>query len=386
MSINFGTNNPKVTLCGYAALTTNSLQFGAARRSVRQGPEDLAGRPARRRGLDLLRRARLLRPVRVRRQAGRWPAAAASTATSMAGLGFDLRLTGPNTFVIDGKVWVTVCGIDVDFRIEHTWGGKRVAPHADRRPGRPCFARRWRLRAASSRSRRTAGRAASASPRRTRTRRRSIRWVACASCSAPCRSASGSRRSARPTWRASPPARSARLRGGRPRFGRPRPARLRARPFLQAVRRREAARDRVRATQGRLRDRRRSADGRRAGRDRRNLRLRDHRDSGAGRPRGDAHRHAVAGAGPGLRRALDGRSLSTHGAPARGIPARGRRPGAGEDRRIPPTSFRPTAGSPRPYGKRPSPRRRRRQRELSRGGTILDSNPVVIDYVAALGR
>ena len=37
----------------------------------------------------------------------------------VAGLGFELRLRGPNTFIINGKVWITVCGIDVDFRVDH---------------------------------------------------------------------------------------------------------------------------------------------------------------------------------------------------------------------------------------------------------------------------
>ncbi|MDH3294697.1 MAG: hypothetical protein OER95_10315, partial [Acidimicrobiia bacterium] len=41
------------------------------------------------------------------------------------GLGFDLRLRGPNTFKINGKVWATVFGIDVKFGIEHTWGSQQ---------------------------------------------------------------------------------------------------------------------------------------------------------------------------------------------------------------------------------------------------------------------
>ena len=47
-----------------------------------------------------------------------------------AGLGFKLRLRGPNTYKINGKVWVTICGVDVDFSIKHTWGEPQSLPTA----------------------------------------------------------------------------------------------------------------------------------------------------------------------------------------------------------------------------------------------------------------
>src|SRR5262249_25884849 len=46
------------------------------------------------------------------------------------GLGFDLRLTGPNVFVIDGRVWATVFGIDVGFSVHHSWGVARAIDDA----------------------------------------------------------------------------------------------------------------------------------------------------------------------------------------------------------------------------------------------------------------
>jgi len=45
-----------------------------------------------------------------------------------AGLGFKLRLRGPNTYKINGKVWVTICGVDVDFSINHSWGQPQSLP------------------------------------------------------------------------------------------------------------------------------------------------------------------------------------------------------------------------------------------------------------------
>jgi hypothetical protein len=49
------------------------------------------------------------------------------------GLGFDLRLSGPNRFVIDGRVWATVFGVDVGFGVHHSWGTESSLPERHRR-------------------------------------------------------------------------------------------------------------------------------------------------------------------------------------------------------------------------------------------------------------
>ena len=127
ISINFGTNNPKITIAGYAALTTNSLQFGARADLYAKGPKIwLVGLLAAE-GWIYLDALVYFDPFAFDVKVG-GGINLLRNGSVVAGLGFDLRLRGPNTFQINGKVWVTVCGIDVDFRIDHSWGAKRSLP------------------------------------------------------------------------------------------------------------------------------------------------------------------------------------------------------------------------------------------------------------------
>ncbi len=127
MSINFGTNNPRVSLWAYEALTLNSLQFGAGADLYAQGPKILfVGRLAAE-GHAYFDALIYFNPFAFDVQLG-GSLALLVDGDVVLGLGFDLRLTGPNNFVIDGKVWATVFGIDVDFGIRHEWGDKRQLP------------------------------------------------------------------------------------------------------------------------------------------------------------------------------------------------------------------------------------------------------------------
>jgi hypothetical protein len=129
LSINFGTNNPKITLTAYMAMTLDTLQFGARADLYAKGPHIwLVGNVAAEGhvyfdaliyrnpfGFDVGLGGSLMLLV---------------DGDAAAGLGFDLRLRGPNTYRINGKVWVTVFGIDVDFHIDHTWGDEQSLPSA----------------------------------------------------------------------------------------------------------------------------------------------------------------------------------------------------------------------------------------------------------------
>lgn len=129
MSINFGTNNPRVTLWSYQAVTLNSLQFGAGGDLYAKGPKiTFVGRLAAE-GHAYFDALIYFNPFSFDASLG-GSLALLIDGDVVAGLGFDLRLTGPNEFVIDGKVWVSVCGIDVDFGIHHRWGDKRDLPSA----------------------------------------------------------------------------------------------------------------------------------------------------------------------------------------------------------------------------------------------------------------
>lgn len=132
LTIAFGTNNPRVTISAYTATTANSLQFGGRADLYAKGPDLwLIGQLAAEGyvyldaliyfdpfsfdvalggGLRLLRNGR-----------------------SVMSLGFDLRLRGPNTFQISGKVWAKVLGKKVRFGVNHRWGAAQSlpAPSAD---------------------------------------------------------------------------------------------------------------------------------------------------------------------------------------------------------------------------------------------------------------
>ena len=133
ISVNFGTNNPKVTLSAYAAVTLNSLQFGARADLYAKGPKIwLVGRVAAE-GWIYFDALIMFSPFGFDISLGGGLQLLVDGDVE-AGLGFDLNLKGPNPFKINGKVWVTVFGIDVDFRISHKWGNAQSLPAATADP------------------------------------------------------------------------------------------------------------------------------------------------------------------------------------------------------------------------------------------------------------
>ena len=124
LSINFGTNNPRITLTAYAAMTLNSLQFGAHDDCNASGPKSGSWAGWRRKDTSL--DADLLHPFAFDVAGGglslRW------TANVVLGLGFNLRLTGPNTFHItaaSGRRLQKSVGFGIS-----SAGGRRVAASA----------------------------------------------------------------------------------------------------------------------------------------------------------------------------------------------------------------------------------------------------------------
>jgi hypothetical protein len=126
LTVNFGTNNPNITLTCYQAMTLNSVQFGArmhihAEKEFKNISTVSADGEA---GFDALiffhpfafdvsfyASLQLIQGGKVR--------ASASAA---------LRLTGPNMFVVDGEVSATVLGMSVTVPIRHSWGCKESEP------------------------------------------------------------------------------------------------------------------------------------------------------------------------------------------------------------------------------------------------------------------
>ncbi len=127
LSINFGSNNPKITLNAYAAVTLASLQFGAYASLYAKGPDVwLVGQLAAE-GEIYFHALVYFNPFSFDAKLG-GSLTLLIDGDRVAGLGFKLRLTGPNTYKISGKVWVTVCGCDLDFHITHSWGEPQSLP------------------------------------------------------------------------------------------------------------------------------------------------------------------------------------------------------------------------------------------------------------------
>jgi hypothetical protein len=129
MSINFGSNNPRVSLWCYEAVTLNSLQFGAGADLYAKGPKIMfVGR--------LAAEGHVSFDALIYFNPFAFDAALAGSLSLLVdgdvvmGLGFDLRLTGPNNYVISGRVWATVFGIDIGFGVHHDWGDRRELPDA----------------------------------------------------------------------------------------------------------------------------------------------------------------------------------------------------------------------------------------------------------------
>lgn len=129
LTINFGTNNPKVTLTAYLAVTLNTLQFGARADLYAKGPHiTFVGRLAAE-GNVYLDALVYFNPFGFDAKLG-GSLTLLVDGDTICGLGFDVRLKGPNPYRVSGKVWVTVFGIDVDFHITHRWGEEQSLPPA----------------------------------------------------------------------------------------------------------------------------------------------------------------------------------------------------------------------------------------------------------------
>lgn len=132
LSISFGTNNPRITLTAYHAITSNSVQFGARAEMYAKGPDIwLIGQLAAK-GWVYFDALIYFDPFAFDVALGGGLEILVD-GDVIAGLGFDLRLRGPNRFIIDGRVWITILGIDCGFDIHHEWGSARTLdrPSAD---------------------------------------------------------------------------------------------------------------------------------------------------------------------------------------------------------------------------------------------------------------
>lgn len=127
LSISFGGNNPRLTLSAYFTTTMNSLQFGARADMYARGPDIRFVGQVAAEGFVAFDALIYFNPFAF--QVGlRGGISLLVDGDVKAGLFFSLELSGPNTYVIDGEVWVKVFGIKVRFAITHTWGQRESLP------------------------------------------------------------------------------------------------------------------------------------------------------------------------------------------------------------------------------------------------------------------
>jgi hypothetical protein len=124
LSINFGSNNPRVTLSAYLAVTTNSLQFGAEASLYAKGPDIMFVGQVAAEGEVYLHALVYFDPFAFDAKLGGHLSLLVDGDVILS-LGFDLRLSGPNPFRVAGRVWATVWGVDVGFGVNHSWGDEQ---------------------------------------------------------------------------------------------------------------------------------------------------------------------------------------------------------------------------------------------------------------------
>ena len=129
MTISFGSNNPRISMWCYQAITLNSLQFGAGADLYAKGPKiRFVGR--------LAAEGHVSFDALIYFNPFAFDAALSGSLALLVdgdvvmGLGFSLHLAGPNNYVISGRVWATVFGFDVGFGVHHEWGDRRDLPDA----------------------------------------------------------------------------------------------------------------------------------------------------------------------------------------------------------------------------------------------------------------
>lgn len=125
LSISFGGNNPRISFSAYQAVTYNSLQVGARADMYAKGPKvKFVGQVAAE-GYVAFDALIYFNPFsfNVNLRGG---LSILVDGKVKAGLFFSLTLAGPNTWYINGEVWVKVLGVKVRFAVEHRWGQRET--------------------------------------------------------------------------------------------------------------------------------------------------------------------------------------------------------------------------------------------------------------------
>jgi hypothetical protein len=127
LSISFGTNNPRVSLLAYLAVTVNSFQFGARATVYVKGPRVRFVGQVAVEGNIYFDALIMFNPFAFDVSLGGSLELLVDDEPKLE-VGFDLRLRGPNRFMLDGKAWARVFKIKVNVPISHRWGEPESLP------------------------------------------------------------------------------------------------------------------------------------------------------------------------------------------------------------------------------------------------------------------
>jgi hypothetical protein len=125
LTVNFGTDNPRVTFTAYMALTSNTAQVGARLELLLDGPDiPLVGK-FKVEGQAWFDALFQFNPFFFDLSLGLALALLRNEAVICA-IGGDLRLTGPNPFHITGKAYAEVLGCRIEAPVDETFGEPRT--------------------------------------------------------------------------------------------------------------------------------------------------------------------------------------------------------------------------------------------------------------------
>ena len=121
ITVNFGTNNPKLTLQGYLAVTLATVQAGARASLYFKGPDIFLVGQLEVEGQAWFDALVHFDPFHFETELG-LSIHLLIDGDTICGIGGDLRLSGPNVYHLKGRAWVDVCGLDLSIGVDETWG------------------------------------------------------------------------------------------------------------------------------------------------------------------------------------------------------------------------------------------------------------------------
>ncbi len=121
VTINFGSNNPSLTLKGYVGLTLACVQAGARASLFFKGPDILFVGQLEVEGQAWFDALVHFDPFHFEAELG-LSIHLLIDGDTICGIGGDLRISGPNTYRLKGKAWVDVLGLELSIGVDKSWG------------------------------------------------------------------------------------------------------------------------------------------------------------------------------------------------------------------------------------------------------------------------